>query len=63
MEDVEAVSNLRAGTALVRFDDKGWTADGRVIFNHEPADVLERFSDELSLYQPEPTTVGDEDAV
>ena len=63
MEDVEAVSNLRAGTALVRFDDKGWAADGRVIFNHEPADVLERFSDELSLYQPESATVGEENTV
>ena len=61
MEDVEAVSNLRAATALVRFDEKGWTADGRVIFNHEPTDVLGRFSDELILYESASKTDGEGD--
>lgn len=61
MEDVEAVGNLRAATALMRFDERGWTADGRVIFNHEPADVIERFADELVVYKSDSEPVEESD--
>src|SRR5690606_29525234 len=33
MEDVEAVGNLRAATAVFLFEDGKWTTEGRAIFN------------------------------
>ena len=47
MEDVEAVGNLRSATAVFVFRDGEWTTDGRVIFNLEPAEALERFQSAL----------------
>src|SRR5437879_3769303 len=33
MEDVEAVGNLRAGTAVFTYSRGRWSTDGRVLFN------------------------------
>jgi len=56
MEEVEAVSNLRAATAMFRFVDGRWTTDGRAIFNLRPAEAIAHFRDELRLLGHE--TVG-----
>lgn len=48
MEDVEAVGNLRGATAVFIYRDGRWTTDGRTVFNLEPAQTLERFSDALA---------------
>jgi len=47
MEDVEAVGNLRFATAIFAYRRGKWTTDGRVVFNLEPAQALERFQDSL----------------
>jgi hypothetical protein len=47
MEDVEAVGNLRSATAVFVLRDGKWTSDGRVIFNLEPAEAIERFGGAL----------------
>lgn len=47
MEDVEAVSNLRAATAIFVHRGVEWTTDGRVVFNLEPQQALERFHETL----------------
>jgi hypothetical protein len=47
MEDVEAVGNLRAATAVFHWDGQRWTTRGRTIFNLEPAEVLERYRESL----------------
>src|SRR5690348_10387517 len=39
MEEVEAVGNLRAATAVFTNDGRGWTTQGRVVFNLEPGEV------------------------
>jgi hypothetical protein len=47
MEDVEAVGNLRASTALFTWDGGDWTTAGRAVFNLEPREVLERYRGNL----------------
>jgi hypothetical protein len=47
MEDVEAVGNLRAGTALFTWNGRDWTTAGRAVFNLEPREVLERYRGNL----------------
>ena len=47
MEDVEAVGNLRAATAVFTHNGREWTTHGRTIFNLEPHEVLERHRDSL----------------
>ncbi|MEX2317642.1 MAG: hypothetical protein WD669_10860 [Pirellulales bacterium] len=47
MEEVEAVGNLRAATAVFTFDGRDWTTQGRAVFNLEPHEVLERYRDSL----------------
>lgn len=49
MEDVEAVGNLRAATAVFRNKDHRWTTDGRVIFNLKPVQAIAHFQDSLVL--------------
>jgi len=49
MEDVEAVGNLRAATAVFRHKEKHWTTDGRVIFNLKPVQAIAHFQDSLVL--------------
>jgi hypothetical protein len=47
MEDVEAVGNLRAATAVFAYSKRVWATQGRAIFNLEPREVLTRYSDTL----------------
>jgi len=47
MEEVEAVGNLRFATAIFVYRQGKWTTDGRVVFNLEPAQALERFQESL----------------
>jgi hypothetical protein len=43
MEDVEAVSNLRAATAVFEYDGETWVASSRTIFNLSPDQAIEHF--------------------
>lgn len=43
MEEVEAVGNLRAATAVFHFRDARWTTEGRAVFNHTPEETLKVF--------------------
>ncbi len=47
MEEVEAVGNLRAATAVLTWNHGQWTSHGRVVFNLEPREVLEHYRDNL----------------
>jgi hypothetical protein len=47
MEDVEAVGNLRAATALFTWNGGDWATAGRAVFNLEPREVLERYRGNL----------------
>lgn len=47
MEEVAAVSNLRAATAIFQWNGSEWNTQGRAIFNLEPSEVLRRYSDSL----------------
>jgi hypothetical protein len=47
MEDVEAVGNLRAATAVFNWNGREWTTQGRAVFNLEPREVIERYRDSL----------------
>jgi len=47
MEDVEAVGNLRAATAVFNWNGREWTTQGRAVFNLEPREVIERYGDSL----------------
>jgi hypothetical protein len=47
MEEVEAVSNLRAATAVFVHRDGQWTTDGRAVFNLDPAGTLEHYRETL----------------
>ena len=47
MEDVEAVGNLRAATAIFFYDGKKWTTSGRALFNLNPAEAIKHYRHEL----------------
>jgi hypothetical protein len=47
MEDVEAVGNLRAATAVFTHNGNDWATLGRTIFNLEPSEALERHRESL----------------
>ena len=47
MEHVEAVGNLRAASAVFRFDDGEWKTNGRAIFNLSPVEAIKHLSEEL----------------
>jgi hypothetical protein len=47
MEDVEAVGNLRAATAVFTHNGNEWTTSGRAVFNLESREVIERYHDKL----------------
>jgi hypothetical protein len=47
MEEVEAVANLRAATALFTWNSGDWTTAGRAVFNLEPREVIERYRGNL----------------
>ena len=55
MEDVEAVSNLRAATAVFGFDEKRqWYTEGRAIFNLNPSEAIQYYQANLELVAQEP---------
>ena len=60
MEDVEAVSNLRCATAVFVYRDSRWSTDGRVIFNLEPHEALQRYHDSLEPACGQDVTPGDQ---
>lgn len=47
LEDNPNVGNLRAATAVFRFDRDQWTTDGRAIFNLNPVEAIRHFQNEL----------------
>ena len=47
MEEVEAVGNLRAATAVFRSVRGNWSTDGRAIFNLNPTEAVRYFHDDL----------------
>ena len=49
MEDVEAVGNLRAATAVFRVERGHWATDGRALFNLNPAEAIAYYQDNLEL--------------
>ena len=49
MEDVEAVGNLRAATAVFRVERGAWATDGRALFNLNPAEAIAYYQDNLEL--------------
>ncbi len=49
MEDVEAVGNLRAGTAVFRVERGNWQTDGRALFNLNPTEAIAYYQDNLEL--------------
>jgi hypothetical protein len=51
MEDVEAVDDLRAATAVFRFDGNHWTTDGRAVFNLNPAETIRWYRNELEIVE------------
>ncbi len=47
MEEVEAVSNLRAATVVFRFDGQTWETDGIACFNLSPTEAIDYYKHEL----------------
>jgi hypothetical protein len=54
MEEVEAVGNLRAATAVFSFEEKRqWYTEGRAIFNLNPAEAIQYYQANLELVAQE----------
>ena len=51
MEDVEAVGNLRAATVVFRLDGPEWRADGRALFNLNPAEAIAHYQNDLETVE------------
>ncbi len=49
MEEVEAVGNLRAATAIFFFESKKWSTNGRALFNLNPAEAIQHYRHELEM--------------
>ena len=49
MEDVEAVGNLRAASAVFRSQRGAWQTDGRALFNLNPSEAVAFYQDNLEL--------------
>lgn len=60
MEDVQAVGNLRCATAVFVYRDGRWTTDGRVIFNLEPHEAVDRYRDSLEPLADQNLVAGNE---
>lgn len=56
MEGVEAVSNLRAATAVFRHQRGAWRTDGRVMFNLNPTEAIAFYQDHLEMVGQEVAT-------
>lgn len=53
MEEVEAVSNVRAATAEFLFDGGRWRTEGRVYFNLQPSATVKYLGGDLELVAEE----------
>ncbi|HEX3727465.1 MAG TPA: hypothetical protein VHV08_14525 [Pirellulales bacterium] len=49
MEEVEAVSNLRAATAVFHVEHGNWATEGRALFNLNPSEAIAYYQDNLEL--------------
>ena len=49
MEDVEAVGDLRAATAVFDYRGAGWTTRGHVLFNLNPVEAVDFYHRELEM--------------
>lgn len=49
MEDVEAVGNLRAATAVFFLEGKKWSTNGRALFNLNPVEAIQHYRHELEM--------------
>ena len=47
MEDNPNVDNLKAGSAEFRLDGSDWGTDGKVHFNVNPVEAIQRYQQEL----------------
>jgi hypothetical protein len=45
----ELMNNVRAGTAVFRFDKNRWVTDGRVILNLSPAEAIRFYQNDLEI--------------
>ncbi|HEY1786343.1 MAG TPA: hypothetical protein VGG30_12365 [Pirellulales bacterium] len=54
MEEVEAVGDLRAATAVFRIHQGHWSTEGRAIFNKSPAEAVHYFQKNLEMVGHEP---------
>ena len=52
MEEVEAVGNLRAATAVFLYDGDSWSTEGRVVFNLNPQQTVEHHQESLEIVGP-----------
>jgi len=59
MEEVEAVSNIRAATAEFLYDGGRWVTDGRVYFNLAPSATVKYLSSDLELVAEEHAAARD----
>ena len=53
MEEVEAVGNARAATAVFRVEGDNWATDGRALFNLSPAEAVAFYQDNLEFVAEE----------
>jgi hypothetical protein len=51
MEDNPNVDNLKAGSAEFRLDGSDWGTDGRVHFNVNPVEAIQRYRQELEMVE------------
>lgn len=54
MEDVEAVGNLRAATAIFFYEGKKWSTNGRALFNLNPVEAIQHYRHELEMVDEAP---------
>ena len=53
MEDVEAVGNLRAATAVFHYSGKRWMTQGRTLFNLSPTEAIRRYQESFEIVAEE----------
>lgn len=53
MEGVEAVSNLRAATAVFVYRGGTWQTEGRTVFNLNPSEAIAHYQDDLEAVATE----------
>ena len=51
MEDVEAVADRKAATAVFQHRGDEWVTDGRAVFNLNPRETIEHYQQDLELVE------------